>query len=125
LPELPAPQPVARRRPRLVRRGDAFVFRGSIRPADMPALCERARVLFGDAPTGRVICRAGGLHPELATVEALARLGLLARQVGLEIRFEGASPALRELVRLVGLSEVLCPEPGQASIRGGSPNSGK
>jgi anti-anti-sigma regulatory factor len=125
LPELPAPQPVARRRPRLVRRGDAFVFRGSIRSADVPALCERARVLFGDARTDPVICRAGALHPDLATVEALARLGLIARQVGVEIRFEGASPALRELVRLVGLSEVLCPEPGQASIRGGSPNSGK
>jgi anti-anti-sigma regulatory factor len=125
LPELPAPHPVAGRRPRLVRRGDAFVFRGSIDPADVPALCERARDLFGDARTGPVICRAGALRPDLATVEVLARLGLIARQVGVEIRLEGVSPALRELVRLVGLSEVLCPEPGQASIRGGSPNSGK
>ena len=124
MPELPAPQPVARR-PRLVRRGDAFVFRGSIKPADVPALCERARVLLADARADPVICRTSALHPELATVEALARLGLIARQVGVEIRFEGASPALRELVRLLGLSEVLCPEPGQASIRGGSPNSGK
>jgi hypothetical protein len=102
-----------------------FVFRGSIKPADVPALCERARLLFGDARSGPVICQASGLHSDLATIDALSHLGLIARQVGVEIRFEGASPAFRELVRLLGLSEVLCPEPGQASIRGGSPNSGK
>ena len=43
----------------------------------------------------------------LATVDALARLQLAARRVGLDVRLVGAEPELLELLRLVGLEGAL------------------
>ena len=46
-----------------------------------------------------VVWDAGPLPAEIATVDALARLCLLARRNGVEIQLRGASPELRELDR--------------------------
>ncbi len=49
----------------------------------------------------------GVTDPDLATVDALARLQLAARRLGRSIRLRHASRELRELLSLAGLSDVL------------------
>jgi ABC-type transporter Mla MlaB component len=51
-------------------------------------------------------------HVDASTVDALARLQLAARRSGASIRLRNVTPALRQLVDFMGLSEVLCVEPG-------------
>jgi anti-anti-sigma regulatory factor len=46
-------------------------------------------------------------HPDVSTVDAMARLHLLARRCGRDAHFCRASRELNELVDLLGLSEVL------------------
>ncbi len=50
--------------------------------------------------------------PGLGTIDALARLQLAARRIGLELRLCGASAELRELAGLCGLEDALGLEPG-------------
>jgi ABC-type transporter Mla MlaB component len=50
---------------------------------------------------------AGELRPDFAAVEALARLALLARRHGCELRLQNPSAELIGLIELAGLSEVL------------------
>jgi anti-anti-sigma regulatory factor len=50
--------------------------------------------------------------PALSTIDALARLELAARRVGLELRLCRPPEELRELIGLCGLDKVLRVEPG-------------
>jgi anti-anti-sigma regulatory factor len=60
-----------------------------------------------------IVCDLGGVvGTDIVTVDVLARFQLSARRFGLEIRLRRASPELQELIRLVGLDEVLRVEPG-------------
>lgn len=53
-------------------------------------------------------CHAGALtEPDLRTVEALARLQLVARRHGIALRFCHVPPALEELLALAGLDAVV------------------
>jgi hypothetical protein len=53
------------------------------------------------------------MKPDAVTVEALARLQLTARRLGRHVWFSDASPELLELLRLLGLDEVLpCADSG-------------
>ncbi|RII20872.1 hypothetical protein DSC45_01980 [Streptomyces sp. YIM 130001] len=75
---------------------------------EVPQLCEQ--LIAGLASTGatEVVCDAGGLvAPDLAAVEALARLRLTARRAGAGMRIRDPDPRLAELLGLVGLTEVL------------------
>jgi hypothetical protein len=45
--------------------------------------------------------------PDAETVDALARLRLIALRQGYEVRLRNAAPRLRELLTLVGLDDVL------------------
>lgn len=84
------------------------VIDGPIDRAGIPALCARFVGLVDDARPGRVVCDVGALTaPDIATVDALARLELTARRRGLEICFSRASPRLVELLALSGLLGVL------------------
>jgi anti-anti-sigma regulatory factor len=47
------------------------------------------------------------MPPDLATIEALARLQLAARRAGIELRLRNVSAELRELLALVGLDDAL------------------
>ncbi len=69
---------------------------------------------------------AGIVHPDLGTVEALARIQLAARRSGNEVRLRGAGEELRALLSLAGLLDVLppCPElvePGGQTEHGEHP----
>ncbi|MFF4386022.1 MULTISPECIES: STAS domain-containing protein [unclassified Streptomyces] len=72
---------------------------------DGARLCARLVRLYEGGATA-VECDAGAVTaPDLADVEVLARLRLTAR--GRPLRVTGAEPALRALLDLVGLVELL------------------
>ena len=72
-----------------------------------------------------VICDVSALaRPDLGTVDALARVALLAHRHGWGVDLRDAAPELRELLGLAGLAEIVSCD-GQASRRAGSPNIGK
>ena len=83
-----------------------FAIWGPIARDDLPGLCDRVCALLGES--GAVAgCDVGGVGVDAVTVDALARLQLAARRRGCRIRLRNASIELRELVELMGLSDVL------------------
>lgn len=69
----------------------------------------------GPAPPGRlvIVCDVGAVaHPDLRTVDALARLKLGADRLGFSLRLRGPNSELEDLLDLVGLHDVLPIEPG-------------
>ncbi|MFJ3172833.1 STAS domain-containing protein [Streptomyces roseus] len=72
---------------------------------DAALLCARLTQLY-EAGADAVECDVGAVTaPDLALVETLARLRLAAR--GRPMRVTGASPALRALLHLAGLLQLL------------------
>jgi hypothetical protein len=55
-----------------------------------------------------LVCDVGALaHPDLAAVDALARLQLVARRLGCRMLLQRASPELGELLAFAGLDVAL------------------
>jgi ABC-type transporter Mla MlaB component len=75
---------------------------------DIPELGERLRELLEGSEADLVVCDVGPLtQPDAVTVDALARLQLIARRLGGEIRLCHACGKLRELIALIGLDDVV------------------
>ncbi|MFE3665844.1 STAS domain-containing protein [Streptomyces sp. NPDC059164] len=92
---------------------------GRVSRAVVPDLCaELERALAaprGAAPVpgAAVDCDVGGVvRPDLTAVEAVARLGLVARRAGVTLRLLRVPPELRALLDLVGLADVVALEEG-------------
>lgn len=85
---------------------------------NVPSLCARVSEACRDGPRGIVCDAAAVTAPTLATVDALARLALTARHHGTALTVTGAAPALRALLHLVGLAELLR-QPEQREPPGG------
>ena len=75
--------------------------------ADITAACERLRALASGGDLDAITCDASELAAEVAAVDALARLALLARRLGCPLKVRRASPELRDLVEFCGLSAAL------------------
>ena len=75
--------------------------------ADLNAACERLHALAGGGDVDAVACDVSELAAELAAVDALARLALVARRLGCPLKVRRASPELRDLVELCGLGDAL------------------
>jgi anti-anti-sigma regulatory factor len=74
-------------------------------------LCRRLERVLAGGGVSQVVCEAGALtHPNLAAVEAVARLQLTALRSGARLRLVHTDSALRELLVLVGLSDLLPPD---------------
>jgi hypothetical protein len=82
--------------------------------ADVKAACERLHALAGRGEVDAVTCDVSALAAEVAAVEALARLALVARRLGCPLKVRRASPELRDLVAFCGLSDAL----GVGRLRG-------
>ena len=81
---------------------------GPIAPADIAGLCARGRDALRAGRSGRLVCDVAAVRsPDVATIDCLARLALVARREGAVFALHRPSPALRELVALVGLCDVL------------------
>ncbi|MFE9724686.1 STAS domain-containing protein [Streptomyces sp. NPDC005794] len=87
---------------------NALVVTGRITRAEVPALCAELEALLSGPSAAVVDCDMGGVvHPDLALVEAVARLGLVARRAGgVELRLRNVPPGFGELLDLVGLADV-------------------
>ncbi|MEV6860255.1 STAS domain-containing protein [Streptosporangium subroseum] len=88
----------------------SFAIGVKITRADIPVLCaDLAELVRGRGRGGGVVvCDVAGVaHPDVVTVEALARLRLTARRHGWSLVVTGAGPDLLELVRLLGLTDAL------------------
>jgi hypothetical protein len=86
----------------------AVVIGAAIAPDDISSLCERVRRLMADADPRVVVCDVGGLESaDAGTVEALARLRLVARRVGGDILLRGATDELIGLIAFMGLADVI------------------
>ncbi|AWL40251.1 MULTISPECIES: STAS domain-containing protein [Streptomyces] len=87
----------------------ALVLTGRVTRADVPGLCAELEALLTVPGTTVVDCDVGGVtDPDLALVEAVARLALVARRAGgVVLRLRDAPAGLRSLLALVGLAEVL------------------
>jgi hypothetical protein len=68
-------------------------------------------LLIVDAETDEVVARVDVRRPDLALVDALARMQLDARRRGGRLRLRNATDELRGLLELVGLADVLAVEP--------------
>jgi ABC-type transporter Mla MlaB component len=63
--------------------------------------------LFARTVASVAYCDVAGVPADAVTVDALARLQLVAHRYGCSVRLRNASPELRELVRFMGLRDVL------------------
>jgi ABC-type transporter Mla MlaB component len=85
-----------------------LVLSGPILRADVAGLCERVQTLLESSNADLAICDVEGVaDPDVVTVDALARLQLIARRLGLEIRVLHAHGELQDLLALTGLNEVV------------------
>ena len=86
----------------------ALVVAGRIARADVGALCDRVRALLEESRAELLVCEvAAAADPDLVTVELLARLQLVARRLGRQVRLSRAPAGLVELLAFLGLDEVL------------------
>jgi ABC-type transporter Mla MlaB component len=85
----------------------AFAVRGPIERSDLSGLCDRVCALFARTAPTLAFCDVSEVPPDAVTVDALARLQLAARRCACTVRLRNASPALRSLVRFMGLEDVL------------------
>jgi ABC-type transporter Mla MlaB component len=84
-----------------------FAIWGPIARDDMPGLSERVCSLLERSGASVANCNVRGVSADLVTVDALARLQLVARRRRCVIRLQGASDELRDLVAFMGLADVL------------------
>jgi hypothetical protein len=74
---------------------------------DVKAACERLHALALGGGVEVVDCDASALAAEVAAVDALARLALVARRLGCPLKVRRASLELRDLVAFCGLTDAL------------------
>ena len=96
LPTTPLPEPTA-----------GLMALRAVSRADVSAACERLRALAEPGHLDVIACDVSELGAEVAAVDALARLSLLARRLGCPLKVRRASPELRDLVAFCGLSAAL------------------
>jgi ABC-type transporter Mla MlaB component len=84
-----------------------FAVRGPIARSDLAGLSDRVCALLASSDARVAVCDVSEVDPDAVVVDALARLQLAARRHGRRVVLRNASAALRELVELMGLDEVL------------------
>ena len=84
-----------------------FAVGGPIARDDLPGLCDRVCALFARSDAEVALCDVSGVEPDAVAVDALARLQLAARRYTCQVRLRNASNELLELVRFMGLDDVL------------------
>lgn len=92
-----------------------LVVTGRVTRAAVPGLCAELEALLFDPegavrdPDAGVDCDVGGVvQADLALVEAIARLVLIARRAGgRQLRLRSVPPGLQHLLDLVGLADVV------------------
>ncbi len=77
-------------------------------PSLAASLCGSARRILEDGGPVLLVCDVRAIpEPDLATLDALARLTFLARRLGGDVLLLDAGPRFEELLALAGLSDVI------------------
>jgi ABC-type transporter Mla MlaB component len=84
-----------------------FAVGGPIAPSDLPGLCDRVRALLERSRAAVALCDVGSVGADAVTVDALARLQLVAHRHGCQVRLRRASDELRTLLGFMGLEDVI------------------
>jgi hypothetical protein len=84
-----------------------FCVDGPIARSDVPGIVARLCALLDHTDSEIVVCRLRGVHASAESLEALARLQLVAGRYGSRIELTGASGALRGLIAFAGMQDVL------------------
>ncbi len=93
-----------------------IVLRGRLQATDVAALRLPLRLVHDEgAATRLVLDVAGVVRADLGTVDALARLQVLANRLGHRVVLRGASECLRGLIELAGLTTRLPSLDGSAA----------
>lgn len=85
----------------------AFAVSGPIARTDLRGLCDRVCALLRPSGTEVAFCDVSDIVPDAVTVDALARLQLVASRLGCQVRLRNATEELLELVAFMGLNDVL------------------
>ncbi|MEU1470728.1 STAS domain-containing protein [Streptomyces sp. NPDC005761] len=98
-----------------------FVLSGHVTRAGTPRLCAELEALLATSEAAVVDCDVGGIvEPSLASVEAIARLSLVARRAGgRRLRLRGTPPELQLLLDLLGLGDVVDLDDGSTTVETG------
>lgn len=83
---------------------------GPIARAELPRLCAHVRAGLESTARASVECDVCAAAPDAVTVDAIARLVLLARRHGQPFRLHGVSEELLDLIELMGLRAALTGE---------------
>ena len=62
---------------------------------------------MGQSPAPLIVCDMAGVTVDVVTIDALARLQLVAQRLGRQVCLRRASSELQELIDLAGLHDVL------------------
>ena len=93
-----------------------LVLRGAIEPGEIPALCDRVRVLMDRSGAGPIVCDVAAVtDPDACTVDALARMQLAAHALGGRIVLGAPGEDLCALLELAGLDRAL-PRAGGSGV---------
>ncbi len=84
-----------------------FAIRGPIAQSDLPGLYARVCRLLDRSDPIVAFCDVHGVPADGVSIEALARLQLVAGRHGCQIRLRNASPELLDLIAFTGLGSVL------------------
>ena len=77
-------------------------------PAAITGLCRGLEAILDDPGVTRATVDTGTVaHPDIITVDALARLQLTARRRGRSMHLAHMTPALQDLLALAGLTDTL------------------
>ena len=81
-------------------------MRGRIDPGDVARVCEGLRVVLEAGERRPIVCDVSDVvHPDAVAVEAVARLQLVARRMGTEVRLRDPGRDLLGLLELMGLRQ--------------------
>ena len=93
-----------------------LVLGGPIARCDVAGLFRHVETMIADHGPRLVVCDVSALgEPNLAAVDALARMQLAARGHGRDLHLRHASPALEQLLELTGLADVIPAETERTS----------
>ena len=108
----PSPLPVPRQA--------TVAIAAMIGSAEVLTVCERIEALLAECGARLVVCDVTGLSAaDVRAVDVLARVTLVAKRSGCEVQVVKASPALRELLALAGLNDVVpCAPASGVEVRG-------
>jgi ABC-type transporter Mla MlaB component len=88
-------------------RGVTLRIRAPLGRGDLPGLFARTCALLEEHGAELLLCEVSGVAGDAVAVDALARLALVARRRGCDVRLSGACAELLALVALLGLADVL------------------